>query len=116
MVNLVPIGWKNGQPQRLSSGEKISSTFLELPESGASENVLRTFTQSGHGFVIGSQIRPTASGWVNAQGNTVENATNVWTVINTDGNDVTACKIGRVNVPSHGLGSNNTLLYLSPTS
>lgn len=116
MVNLVPIGWKNGQPQRLSAGEKISSTFLELPESGASENVLRNFTQSSHGFSVGSQIRPTSSGWVAAQGNTVANATNVWTVIAVDGNDVTACKIGRVNIPSHGLGSNNTLLYLSPTS
>lgn len=116
MVNLVPIGWKYGQPQRLSSGEKISSAFLELPESGASENVLRTFTQSSHGFSVGSQIRPTSSGWVAAQGNTIANATNVWTVIATDGDDVTACKIGRVNIPSHGLGSNNTLLYLSPTA
>lgn len=116
MVNLVPIGWKNGQPQRLSAGEKISSDFLELPESGASENVLRTFTQSSHGFSVGSQIRPTSSGWVAAQGNTIANATNVWTVIAVDGDDVTACKIGRVEVPSHGLGSNNTLLHLSPTS
>lgn len=94
----------------------LASIAPYLVGSGAGEAILHTFTFSGTPWSIGTQLRPTNSGWVAAQGNTIANATNVWTVVAKDGDDYTVCKAGRVTIPSHGLGSVGQLMYLSATA
>lgn len=94
----------------------LASIAPYLGDTGSGEAILHTFTFSGLPWSIGAQLRPTNIGWVAAQGNTIANATNVWTVVAKDGDDYTVCKAGRVTIPSHGLGSVGQLMYLSATA
>lgn len=105
-------------PEPHETAQTVQEALVSLASVGPAQSAsnVAPVTQPSHGFSVGTQIRPTNSGWVRAQGNTIANATNVWTTVSVDGDDFTACKVGRVNIPSHGLGSNNTLQYLSPTS
>lgn len=105
-------------PEPHDSAQTVQEALVSLASIGPAQAASNTasVTQPGHGFVVGTQIRPTSSGWVRAQGNTIANASNVWTVVSIDGDDFIAVREGRVNIPSHGLGASNSLLYLSPTS
>jgi len=72
-------------------------------------------TQTSHGFSATSQIRWNGSSWVAAQGNSIANSTDVWTVLEVSGNDFWIAKSGRFSIPSHGLTS-GVLYYLSASS
>lgn len=103
-------------PEPHETAQTVQEALVSLASTGPAQvtSNVAPVTQPSHGFVVGTQIRPTSSGWVRAQGNTIANASNVWTTVSVNGDDFTAVKEGRVYLPSHGLGSANTLLYLSP--
>ena len=74
-----------------------------------------TFTQSSHGFSVGMPVRHTGSGWVQAQGNTIANATSPWVVTAISGDDVTVYQSGRITI-SGATYTPGALYYLSTTA